>query len=525
MSTRTAADSSVFHQCKFASSIAFVHGLAANLVALRCGPLTDRDQRELIWFVQYLSHRPGGVAAVVSDLLARYSERIGTPSMLTIGKASGDYSAKEVQRIRNELPARLRDMFQLKGEISPDVEALAGSFDLEWERKQFLTPYKEMAAQYPATHPVTAFCELCQRAAAKGLDDHGIAGPNLEREIMEFCLNPEWQISKGGPWYFPRLVETMREYHQNWKAEKSQWVKTSVGKVVCDTLEYTASANTISLLSGRLQLGQSFAARAWCEQNSARARYVEVPATNDDASFLKAIARGIGLGNLTNYKNQQIRERVESVLRSGDLLLVLDGAEKLWPQKNLREAFPGRLAWLLEQVTPHAPVCLISGPQFFMQRRACEKTAWDTPELRQLIPFYQDLPGELSLDDIMAVARVILPAASDALLLTVAASAMGGRYLAAVKAVAKRAQFNATAAGRSQPNQRDIVDAIAFDSGSEKRLRTAIETANVRPGKHRDKSPAKPQSKLMTSSTPPPALAPATAPADQTVKQLENVFN
>lgn len=63
-----------------------------------------------------------------------------------------------------------------------------------------------------------------------------------------------------------------------------------------------------------------------------------MPPGNDDTSFFRALARGLGLGNFLKYKTIDIRERVESALLTGDLILVLDEAQRLWGDRNQRYA-------------------------------------------------------------------------------------------------------------------------------------------------------------------------------------------
>ncbi len=53
--TPNSKDNTVFHQARYASSQEFERGLIANLVAKRAALLDAKEDRELIWFVQYLS--------------------------------------------------------------------------------------------------------------------------------------------------------------------------------------------------------------------------------------------------------------------------------------------------------------------------------------------------------------------------------------------------------------------------------------------------------------------------------------
>jgi hypothetical protein len=511
-------DSSVFHQCHYAGSPEFERGLLANLVAKRCSVLPTGADRQLIWFIHYLSHQPGGLAAVAADLMAQFPDRFGTTAMVAINKTEGVYSADEVRKIRSELPTSLRDQFPLQGEFNPSIRDRAwycrqiaesaravleddeSSFEDRKTASRQIEDADEaekdesadaaIAQKLPVSYPVKSFLQICCSAAKTGFVD-GCKTLSLEKTLAEICLDPAFRLDSW-PWYFNELVNVLDAYQKYWIKNKSNWVMTSVGKKVCEFLDYTLDAGVLSLLIGRASLGQTFAARAWCENHPGQTRMVEVPPSNDDASFYRAIAQAIGLGNFLNYKNVQIRERIEFVLQTGNLLLVLNQAQRLWPQKNLREAFPGRLAWVLDQADKGAKVCMISGPQFFMQQRACEKMGWNSPELRNRILHYSNLPDSLGIEDLQAVARVMLPEADETSLAAVAIYSLSGRYLAALEAVAKRAQFVAQQNGRSQRTSSDVRAALKFVSGSDALLiQSSSETKPVSGrGRNRQPTPA-----------------------------------
>lgn len=64
--TRTAKPGTPLRQERFASS--YQSGLLANLVAKRCAQIEDASERAAIWFLQWLSWQPGGLAAHVKDI-------------------------------------------------------------------------------------------------------------------------------------------------------------------------------------------------------------------------------------------------------------------------------------------------------------------------------------------------------------------------------------------------------------------------------------------------------------------------
>ncbi|MGA2244323.1 MAG: ATP-binding protein [Verrucomicrobiota bacterium] len=455
-STRKAKDDSKFHQARYASSPEFERGLLANLVAKRCALIDAAADRELIWFLQHLSHQAGGLAAVVKDVIAQFPDRIQTEEMAAMKLKSGAIcNEAQVRKLRGRFNES--ESFILRGEKS---DWLSGGYlsaealltDADRNRSQCeIEDDKRRAQNHPISYPANDFFKACSDAAASG----------LEKFLQEICLNPESSLDSG-PWYYPRLIETLREYKASFVLQKSAGVVvTALGAKVCDTLDYTAYSRGLTLMQGEARTGKSYAARAWCEQRPGVARFVEVPPSNDETSFFRALARGLGLGNFLNYKAGEIRDRVESVLLSGDILLVLDEAQRLWPQRNLRYGFPSRIVWVMTMANAGVPIAMVSTPQFIQTQKAVEKTGWDSAQLTGRISHFESLPGSLSADDLMAVAKAVLPEAGAQVLRVLAIYAQtSARNLAAIDSISKRARYIAMRAGREAATTDDVRKAM-----------------------------------------------------------------
>ncbi|HEV2331190.1 MAG TPA: AAA family ATPase [Verrucomicrobiae bacterium] len=491
--TRTTNDDSVLHQNRFASSPEFERGLLGNLVAKRASMLDNKADRELIWFLQYLSHQEGGLAAVATELLSKYPQRIGTAAMLTIGKAATkNYSADEVRSVRSDLPRVFRRDFRLRGEtrrefsrllcmadrlageseISREAMALADYSMEEISRREEERAAKrtaeqvrdrEEAAKYPATYPVSTFVGLC-RNVAEGNAGSECADLPLEKELSALCLDPAWDLAAGGPWYFVGLVHVLRDYYRQWILTKGKdIVVTELGVRVCETLDYTLYSKSMTLIEGDARTGKTFSARSWCEQHPGQARFVEVPTGNDDKTFFRAIARGLGLGNFQQYKALEIRERVECVLLTGDILLCLDEGHRLWPEVNLTRGFPKRINWVMSMANQSVPICIISTPQFVERQLAARQFAgWNDAQFIGRLGHRERLPSELSLKDLIAVAKSVLPEGDDKTLRALAAYARtSARYLAAIDAIVKRARYVAGRAGHADVTTEDVRRAMS----------------------------------------------------------------
>jgi hypothetical protein len=218
-STRQATDSSVFRQERFASAPEFERGLMANLVARRCAVLEGREARQLIWFIQKLSHEPGGIKKLIADLMAKCPERFVTRAMQRFGTRSAQvYSAEQANTVRHEIEMAKANDFD-PAELLSDSE----------KNLRRYKAFKRCATQAGAQKcPASDFVGRCREAASQG----------LENLIMELALDPAMVIGDDGPWYFPTLISTLREFQAEWIAARQPEVVTSIGEKVCDALEY-----------------------------------------------------------------------------------------------------------------------------------------------------------------------------------------------------------------------------------------------------------------------------------------------
>jgi hypothetical protein len=193
------------------------------------------------------------------------------------------------------------------------------------------------------------------------------------------------------------------------------------------------------------------------------ARYVEVPPTNDDGSFFREIARAVGVASRYTFKAVQMRERIEDVLRTGDLMVVFDDAQWAWPQGDVRQATPRRINWILSAlVNKGAPVAMVGTPQWSEGQRAIERAGrWSSAQLIGRIGLFDQLSDVLSESDLRKVAQSALPGIGardlEGLVSYARASA---KYLAGIEFAARRAQYLAGKEGRSEIRSSDIKTAI-----------------------------------------------------------------
>jgi hypothetical protein len=429
-------------QERWASSEEFERGLSGNLVAKRCSTLDDPEGRQLVHSLEWLSHREGGIEKVAADLLARFPERVGTASMHHFGMKAGQvYSASQVEAIRREMD----------GEEYPE-----SNWPLRGDRARYdlLGKFDEVENDTaPECYPAEEFLRACKNAANR-----------LAGHLEEFCLNPAVKMQDGWPWYFPTLFQSLREYLGAFaEKERSGTVVTEIGAQIYDTLDYALESRCLVLIEGLARMGKTFAVKAWCAERPGRARYVQVPSTNDDIGFFRAIAKALGVSCGHSWKTVQLRQRIEDILQTGDLVLVMDEAHYLWPVSDCRHAMPNRINWVMTALVNHSvPVVLVTTPQFSATQKVVEKrTHWTSEQFIGRIGHYLPLPKSLDEQDLVKVAKVLLPKGdSKSIEILVRYAQSSAKYLAGIETTVRRARYLARKEKREKVERADIKRAI-----------------------------------------------------------------
>jgi hypothetical protein len=475
-STRQATDGG-FHQERFCSAAEFEKGLLANLVAKRCEMLTDAKDRELIWFIQLLSHRDG-LEAVAADLVNRFPDRIGDRDLATLAAPGVKGCTVEEVEAAMETQKR-RALLSRQADIANRVVRLRAG-----DRNAMDTAARQNREQ--------------STAQARSIELTHFTTDTLPKALAMICTDPRCDLGSFQPWYFRSLIESLRQYMASWiEARRAQLVSTALSRQVCDSLDYVLDAGGMIVLEGpALRVGKTWAAQTWCDLHPGRARFVQVPATNDDIGFFRAIAQSIGSASALSLKGVQLRERVELSLQSSRLMLVFDSAHYLWPQNNRREALPNRLNWLLAAlVNQGVPCALLTTPQFARDQKIVEKkTGWTSAQFLSHISEYKELPEVLSEDELLAVAMHCLPTGDRNALRALALYAIAsGRYLSAIEAAANRARFLAGKDGRGKVTFADVEKAIKdYVLPSDQALKEALAGAPKASPKGFMRPPARP---------------------------------
>jgi hypothetical protein len=474
-STRYAKPGSPLKQNRYASSPEFGAGLLGNLVAKRCRVLESAEDRELIWALQYFSNREGGLAQVAAGLREQFAARIGTKKMREFGvKPEAIYKADQVRELRRDFTCS-DESFLLRGEFDGawSLTELLDNDDWHREAKDRL---RAEAAKQPLTYPGVAFLNVCERAAR-----------NLADDLNAVCLDPA--KSFDSVWYFHELRDCLREY-QRTAFDKSGFAETTLSKSIwSEILDVSEMGGTV-LLHNSSGNGKSFAAKAYCEAYPGRARYVLVPATNDATAFWRTLAGAVGSADGLSYKCDQLRDRAVQTLLSGDLVLVLDNCQWLFPVSDYRYALPNRINWMLELSERGVPVVMIGDTKLFDTLGFVEaRTGWNRNKFVNQLSNVVELPAGLPVEEVRGVAAVLLPDGDRTAQRTLADCMIAAPgYLHSGIPAAQRARRFAAADHRVRVTQADMDAALETSmKPSFKALESGLKRADAAAGKSKTK--------------------------------------
>jgi DNA transposition AAA+ family ATPase len=459
-------DEKQFRQDAFASSVDHERGILANLVAARCQRLTDPEEVAMLWWIQQMSWREGGLYAFAVRVRNDPSAQIATPSMLKLGIRPGRvYNAEQVRVIRNEAPLDIEVYLPLRGERSAQDERrdFLESYRCDGENRRLNREPVETPKTYPDSYTIEQVVRECC-----------LAPGTLTEFFQKALVDPASPSLRVGLWNFACLWNVLCAMQaQDTAAARATLVETEVARKVYEELDFSLETRCFVLIEGREGIGKSESARAWCAQRPGRAVYVRLESGSDETTLYRAIAREIGTACSYGRTAVDMRTRIQDALQFGHLMLVLDEAHFLWPQseRSARSA-PKRLDWLRTALIDHGvPVALISTPQYF--ERQCErfrKSGWNANQIQRRLARTSMLPDALSDEDALRVSQRYFPAATKREALRIAGVAMlTVGYLTTIAHIRKRVDFLASrnpGLPESSLIEKVLAEYIAQTSGS-----------------------------------------------------------
>ena len=407
---------------------------------------------ELMWFIQAMSIRPGGLLKFTADLLAEFPERIiGTKSMRAIG-AQG-YNLERKLTILNELPdefsyeslSKARDVAPwLTSDYWKDEFAIIDTKT----RRELDAALKHLDAEW--------FHKTCR----------GYVQGELPQCLVALCVQKDRPLAAGHSWplYFDDPIGALFEFMDR-RATKVQkrLAMTEVAKLIFDRLDYALAEKVMVRIDGGSRFGKTESLDTWCDMRPGLARLVRVPCDNSMNSFFKRIGEALGIDCSYGSNTGRLKERIEYIVQHSGLFLCLDEGSFLVPQSYSQVTPPHRLNWVRTEIVDRKlPLAIACTPQSFKPAidRFIKKTGYAMEQFLGREFLQCTLPKLLSEADMIAVARIHFPTMSESTLGLIANEArISENYLQAVEAIARRTRYLAERRN-SQPSLCDVEMAL-----------------------------------------------------------------
>lgn len=264
---------------------------------------------------------------------------------------------------------------------------------------------------------------------------------------------------------FGNVISPLREMMEEERKSAFQGLaQTSISSQIFEDLEYCRFSRKLVIIEGRERIGKSVTAQAFSRANPGRCAFVRLEPGDDDNSFFRSIAGALGTTRTAQRKANEVRARIEDTLQQGHLMLIIDEAHFLWPQRQRVRSAPKKIDWLRTALIDNGvPVALVSTPQFLQQCERCDSVSgWNSGQIKGRVGLHRRLDQSLSRNDILAIVELHLPGlpktVSDKI---VAFSLRSESYVACIEMILSRAQFFARRRGDAAARPQDVISALA----------------------------------------------------------------
>ena len=410
---------------------------------------------EMLWFLQWKSHQPGGLAVFAREMLEQFPDWFITDKMHAIRKAGRTrYNPKEAQAVLDGFRCRWSLLHAMpEGRTYLDYKTW---FDKQgyddWEN-----PPKEEGAKLDRLHAeavaaITPECaaEVCRKAAA---DD-------LALYLASLCLSKDKPLdgdvhygSVHPPpcaWWTHDLIGLLFACMDRHAAQESgRLVKTETFRICSEAIDYALSVRDLVTLRGDSRFGKTVSFDALCRARPGAMRNVTTPPGDRLCDLFRAIAEAFYINVKFDTRLAVLREPVRFILQHGGIGLAFDESHFLSPTHITKQTRPERLNWLRASLDKGLPLLINFTPQFDASlNQMVRVTGYNVPQWLGRPAMEYNLPESVSEDDMLALARHYLGDIRLGLLKQITGRATGAHtYLKGIENVAKRARFLADREG------------------------------------------------------------------------------
>lgn len=493
-----------------------LRGIDGTAVALKAALQDSPEKSELLYFLQALSLRDGGVNRIVAELLETFPARLGSLTMHKIGckpgkRLSADQSDAISCELLNTEAMRAANLFTRTAggcsEFYAGVEAKDVRTADEWIEKcrelaeaglpDFIeelccNPKIEIARQSESKSSY-------QRQAQKVLSDARAAlqkDSKLSRERPELTAavaNRDSFRFAEVP-YFHDVLGALFEYQCRYAERiRADFVDTSLSQVVFEAFDYALDTGRSALIEGNSGFGKTTALKACCAMNLGRTRYLQLDAITDRTAFAQKLSDATGVARGKGFSPANRLIRIQEFLRRSKIMLVIDEGQYLWPQGKRVTVHPELINWIGTALYNEGiPFVISATKQFTLRRQHVERqTDWSSEQLRRRTRKVFSLPESPTTEDMQGVARKLLGGLGEAAIDFVVGYAITSRgYFQTITDTFEDMQLIAKRAGREKITGKDLQFVVkewrapsdaalqrVFDSKPEGRRRAPKSTA------------------------------------------------
>ncbi|MEY2511126.1 MAG: hypothetical protein QOE26_1889 [Verrucomicrobiota bacterium] len=288
--------------------------------------------------------------------------------------------------------------------------------------------------------------------------------------LTSLCLDPKCDPATAILPGCRNVIDLLEAYREKFCAAESRAVAaTEATSIIWSTLDYALSQGGMVLIEGTWRVGKSFSAQAWAQKHVGECRYVQLSSGRDDTTFYRDIARCLGTAHSTQIVASKMRARIEAMLRTQSLLLILDEAQFIWPQSPRYQVAPQRVNWLITALlNSGVTIALIASHDFTRLLRNVEErcAVFGSEQFHGRLRHRVQLPNALNESDLASVARAIMPEATARTIMLLVGHALKSKgRIAAIESAVTRARFFAARESRSIATFADV-DAALVEAGS-----------------------------------------------------------
>jgi len=447
-----------------------LRGLSGNAVCRKAAYLEHPRKKSLLFWLQAMSLHEGGLRKLAREFIAAFADRIGTPTLLS-HKLRDDkmcYPPAIARQIDKETGCDFDDLWETLGQTEAKRIAKQREHEQQIARR---TRAEWLSMCRPSEDRVVRFfVELAINPKVEvTLPGEAEAQTAKERDNFKTAHEQlgDSDFNRAAISYFPDAVAALMDFQDAHAAKaRSEFIETGIARTVFNTLDRALRRpGNVALIEGNAGVGKTEAAKTWVAQHLGEARLISLVGVSHKTGFFRTISKALGLASSYMRKSSEMQARVEDVLQTSKLMLVIDEAQFAFSSGDRIYTQPEICNWCYSALANFdVPLALIATEQFGRKlRQAEERTIWaGAPAFKRRLRPHVKLPPKPTVEEVLAIARKQMPGAPESAIKFIAGYAFSTLYpLTNLSDAILDAREIATEAGRSHITYEDAKRAVS----------------------------------------------------------------